>query len=172
MATCFPVPVLLYWLLLFCKQNKEARWPAEIDEECEGKVDVAQAIYDGLARGFRESKHGTQHWEGVLMFRRLLISATILIPNSQIQLCLCLALCLVFLNHHSSQRPFVHGVSNRSETFSLSLLCGVAAINLFKTAELNPEGPQVAILNCLELMEGMFVVLLIFFIVCMETAKK
>ncbi len=104
------------------------------------------------------------------MSRRLLISATILIPDSVIQLSVCLALCLVFLNHHLNRTPFSHDVSNKAEAFSLTLLCGVAAINLLKDLELNPESHRAVILSYLDLMEGIFVVLLIIFIIFFEAA--
>ncbi len=106
------------------------------------------------------------------MLRRLAISATILIPNALIQLSVCLALCLLFLFHQTHVKPFRHSVSNLAEGFSLSLLCAIAAINLLKAAflytELNPQGPQVEILTNLELLEIMFVVVLILFVVCFE----
>ena len=168
-AIYLPLPVLLYWVILFCKQTNENNPNADQNQENGDKLCIANAIYDGFAGGFRESNYGTQYWEAVLMLRRLLISATILIPDALVQLCVCLALCLVFLIHHLKRNPFVHSVSNEAETFSLSLLCGVAVINLLKDAELNPESHRAELLNHLELVEGMFVVLLIAFIVCFET---
>ncbi len=168
-ATYLPLPVVIYWLL-FCKQKKDKSPVTSHGQVHIEEVDVEKVIYDGFTGGFRESKHDTLYWEAVLMWRRLLISATILIPNNMIQLCVCLALCLVFQIHHLERKPFSHTVSNKAETFSLSLLCGVAAINLFKAAEINPEGIQVKIVNYLELMEGMFVVLLIMFIFFCEAA--
>ncbi len=96
-------------------------------------------------------------------------------PNALIQLSICLALCLIFLIHHLERKPFTHGISNKAETFSLSLLCGIAAINLLKAcflyAELNFQGSQAEILSYLELMEGMFVILLILFIVFFESVS-
>ncbi len=168
-AIYLPLPVLLYWVVLFCRQTNENNPNADQNQENGEKLGVANAIYDGFAGGFRESNHGTQYWEAFLMLRRLLISATILIPDALVQLCVCLALCLVFLIHHLERKPFSHTVSNKAETFSLSLLCGVAVINLLKDAKLNPESHQAELLNHLELVEGMFVMLLIAFIVCFET---
>ncbi len=167
-AIYFPSPVLLYWLVLYCKQNVIPRGGHGQPQNKE--LDVENAIYDGFTGGFRKSRKGTQFWEAVLALRRLLISATILISNSQIQLCVCLTLCLIFLIHHMERKPFLYHVSNKAETFSLCLLCGVAALNLFKAAEINPEGSQVEIIKFLQLLEGAFVVLLIIFIVCFETA--
>ncbi len=106
------------------------------------------------------------------MLRRLSISATILIPNALIQLTVCLVLCLAFLFHHTYIKPFRNNISNLAEGFSLSLLCGVAAINLMKSCFLytdaKPKGPQEEIMEFLQLVEIMSVVLLIIVIVCFE----
>ncbi len=174
MASCFPLPVILYWMTVSYKNNKiqELSQTTGSDQIKEGE----KAIYHGLMGGFRESEEGTQYWESVLMVRRLFIGATILIPNALIQLCICLALCITFLVHHSFVKPFRHYVSNKVEAFSLALLCGVAAINLLKAAflyaEISLKGPHGDLLQNLELTELLFVVFLIGFIVCFEVAYK
>ncbi len=172
-ATCFPFPVIIYWVLLSRKHKivHTSNTHNVVDED--RTANIEQMIYGGFKGGFSESDKGTQYWEAVLMFRRLLISATILIPNALIQLSICLVLCIVFLVHHLKIHPFKHNVSNMTETVSLSMLCGVAAINLLKAAflyaNINPEGPQVEVLNNLGLVETLLVVVLIMFILCLET---
>ncbi len=148
--------------------------------EEDDQADAESEIYDGFKGGFRETEGGAQYWETVLMLRRLAISATILFTNAMVQLTLCLALSILFLVHHLSQKPFVYIVSNQAETLSLSMLFGIAAINLLKAtvmySTISVEGPQKEVLLDMELMEIMFVVILIGFIVCSEaghmTAKK
>lgn len=169
LGNCFPLPAVSFWMILLMR----GRTAGNLQQKQSERSDGGEAIYDGFRGGFRESEKGTQYWEAVLMFRRLLISATILLPDALTQLSVCFALCLVFVFHHAYVKPFGHKGSNLSEGFSLCLLCVVAGINLMKAcfvfAELNPQGSQVKILQDLELMEDMFVVLLIIFIVCQET---
>ncbi len=185
LANCFPLPVLLYWVVLAKKQNRVHHQETDNENGVPDNVeaDVEKAVYDGFKGGFRESEGGAQYWESVLMLRRLAMSATILFTNAMIQLTLCLTLCLVFLIHHLKRKPFVHSVSNEAETLSLSMLCGIAAINLLKASVLysniKDAGPQEEILLNMELMEIVFVVILIGFIVFVEaghitakTAKK
>lgn len=171
LASCFPLPVVLYWLTLSHMSSKMKNQQSK-----QGPIQEAESentLYDAFKGGFRESEEGTQYWESVQMMRRLLISATILIPDSKIQLCVCFVLCIVFLVHHLCRNPFVHHVSNKSETFSLSLLCGVAAINLLKASylygEKDTQGTQVQMLRDLELIEKMLVVWLIAFIILLES---
>ncbi len=169
-ASCFPLPVILYWLYLSYKDQV-------IEDMTDNDAEKGeQVIYNGFMGGFRESEEGTQYWESVLMLRRLLISATILIPNPLIQLSVCLAMCMAFLVHHTHTKPFKNKFSNKAETLSLTLLCGVAAINMLKASflytEISLQGPQVEILRNLELMEILFVISLIGFIVFFEAALK
>ncbi len=166
LATLFPFPVVLYWSMLSCNNDTQG------ESEEEHKASSEKAIYDGFKGGFRKSPSGTQYWEAVLMLRRLAISATILIPNALIQLSVCSALCIAFLFHHAYVRPFRHSMSNLAEGLSLSLLCGVASVNLIKAsflyAEFSPQGPQVEILRNLKLMELMGIVILIVLTICFE----
>ncbi len=167
-ALVFPVPMLIVWGIKSMKKNQHCKNVGETLSKTE------MAIYDGFRGGYTESQNGTQYWEAVVMLRRLLISMTILIPNALIQLFVCLVCCVAFLIHHLVKKPFVYHVSNKAETLSLSLLCGVAAINLVKAsylyADANPQGPQVKIMNNLELFETVFLVLLIGFVGFSEVA--
>ncbi len=179
LANCFPLPVLVYWLQVLHKQKAvhdlEKANASVAQCSNNGNEDVEQAIYDGFKGGFKESEGGTQYWETVLMLRRLSISATILFTNSLIQLTLCLTLCIAFQIHHLTKKPFVHYISNNAETLSLSLLCGTAAINLLKAnvlySSVSVQGSQKEVLLDMELMEIMFVVFLIGFIVCCEAGQ-
>ena len=85
-----------------------------------------------------------RYWESFMILRRLLLGTTTLIPNTMYQMASCSDLCLIFLMHHFSAKPFV---SNKVESFSLLLLCLVSIINLFKSVYIQvsiiPEGPGV-----------------------------
>ncbi len=178
----FPLVSIVYWVILSCKAKRENVIANDVDAASEPALDDnkdgedGQVVYDGLKGGFRHSEGGTQYWECVLMIRRLLLSLTALIPNSMIQLSVCLALCVLFLVHHSRMYPFQHPVSNKAETLSLSLLIGTAGINLIKAFFLHfgidPQGAQVDIMMNLALIETMFVLFLLAFILCFETIFK
>ncbi len=170
LACCFPLPLLVYWVLVVLKkQTVEVQTTDQEDE-------IEKVICNGIRGGFRESKHGTQYWEMILMFRRLFISMTILIPDPSIKLSVCFGLCLVCLLHHAFRFPFVHSTSNKAETLSLSLLCGIAAINQNKASffytDINPDSHQMKVMRNLELFETLCVMLLILFIVSCETAGR
>ncbi len=166
-ACCIPLPFLLHLTFLLVQTQHDDHQSAD------STSDKTQCtIYDGLKGEFRESMEGTQYWEAVLMLRRLLIGMTMLIPDTSIQLCVCLALYITFLVHHLCRNPFEYHLSNNVETLSLSLLCGVAAVNLYKAcylyANTNPTGLQKEILQNLAFYETVCVVVLVGYIVCCE----
>ncbi len=167
-ACCFPLPALVFWC--FITPHKECKTHGDVHFN-----KVESAIYDGLTGGFRESDNDTQCWEGILMLRRLLIGSTILIPNISVQLTVCSALCLIFLIHHLYRNPFVHHISNRAETLSLALLCGIAGMNLVKTFVLfsdnNVQDSQWRILQNMNLFETLNVLFLIAFIASYEAVE-
>ncbi len=174
-GVCFPLLSSVYWSVSVCRQENK-RHNENIDHDQDNVDDENSAegiIYSGFKGGYRESTEGTQYWECIIMTRRLLLSATALIPNSVIQLSACLALCLSFLVHHVKTQPFKHIVSNKSETLSLTLLCGVAAVNLLKAALLSfgvdHEGAALARILNLALAEKVFILVLLAFILCFET---
>ncbi len=170
-ATCFPLPVLMYWIVLTLispkKKNDLVKAKDATDDE-----NKEQVVYDGFAGGYREIEQGTQYWECVMMFRRLLLSSTILIPNSMIQLCVCLFLCTTYLLHHIHVKPFIYNLSNNTETFSLTMLMGVAAINMLKACYnyvgAEDNGVMHKTMESLELIEIAFTFLLIAFIFLFE----
>lgn len=106
------------------------------------------------------------------MARRFILCATTLIPNPVIQLCASLALCLTFLLHHAHVKPFVFSLSNKTETLSLTLLVGVAAINLCKSIYIHlgvsPEGSHVEVMLNLGLLENMSVFFVLVYILLGE----
>ncbi len=164
-----PTMGLLYWLGIKVKRNGVDGSQGEKAQFC---GEQEKALYEEFVGGYSESERGTQYWECVVMVRRLLISATTLIPSSIIQLSASFALCLVFLLHHSHVKPFKYSISNKTETLSLSLLVAVAAINLLRACftylGVNPYGDQVEYMNNLGLLESMFVVFLFLFIILSE----
>ncbi len=175
-ACCFPLPFVVCWLFVDTKQQTYFKQQNENQTSHQTSSKMEKAICDGIRGGFRESKHGTQYWESVLMFRRLFTSVTILVPNPSTQLSLCFTLCVLSLLHHAYRNPFVHSTSNKAETLSLSLLCGIAAINFNKASYLytniNPNSLQANLMRNLELFEAMSVLVLIAFIVAHEMGSR
>ena len=174
-GVCFPLLSSVYWSVSVCRQENK-RHNENIDHDQDNVDDENSAegiIYSGFKGGYRESTEGTQYWECIIMTRRLLLSATALIPNSVIQLCVCLVLCFCFLFHHVRIYPFRHVVSNKAETLSLTLLCCTAGINLYKSAFLrygvDIEGESLNIILNFTLAEKMFMLVLLAFILCFET---
>ncbi len=173
LGICLPFPTLIFWWFLSVRQKHSES--QEHNKMKEDDTNVEEAIYNGFRGEYRESDEGTQYWEGVMILKRLLMSATILIPNALMQLLVCLALCLLYLVHHTAVKPFKSYIANHVETFSLTLLCSLAAINLLKASylhtDVNPQGSQVKILQTLELIEILSVFLLVMFAVILETSS-
>ncbi len=174
-GTFFPLPVLAYWVFNFLTMKRDAQSaPNNVSDDWD--VRCREAIHDAFGGGYRQSRGGTQHWECVLMVRRFVLCATTLMPNPVIQLCVCVALCLVFLLHHAHVKPFVFSLSNKAETLSLTLLVGIAFINFGKSIFLylgvNPQGSQINVMLNLGLLENMSVFFLLCYIVFGEIVLK
>lgn len=128
-------------------------------------------MFNRFKRGFKE-EGSAQYWECIVMFRRLLISSTILIPNSIIKESVGCIFCILSLIHHTSKQPFINTFSNKVETLSLTFLCGVAMINLIKSfyiqEGMTPVGTAEQIVKSISLIETLFLPLLLFFIALWE----
>ncbi len=128
-------------------------------------------MFNRFKGGYRQEGMAT-YWECVRMFRRLLISSTSLFPNSIVKEFICCVFCILFLIHHVGVKPFVHSLSNKAETLSLTFLCGVALTNCVKAVYIqegiSPVGVSEQIVQCLSFAETMFLPLLLLFIVAGE----
>ncbi len=160
-----PLPTFLYWL--FIKKTPTGKYG---NQSVNNKQNKIFNKFKGCYKEFGIAPF----WESIMILRRLLLGSTALIPNPVIQLSLCLTLSIFFLVHHEKVQPFKHQTSNKAEGFSLVLLCGVAFFNAYKAffihmglSALNDE-----ITNNLTLLETMFVLMLVFYIVVMEMKTK
>ncbi len=117
-----------------------------------------------------------QSWESVLITRRLLVGITILTPNTVIQLGMSSALCTMFLMHHVYKQPFVHPISNRVESLSLTMLCVVASMNLFKAFFIDtgsvPKGLNGSIVASVQLIESLCLLFQLLFVLVSEVGGR
>ncbi len=176
----FPLPFSVHWLYFMIKIQITQDKPSEskirdvwLDEK---SVDGQDEMLDRFRGGYRRAGGGAQYWESVMILRRLLLGSTGLFPSAFFQMILCVSLCVLYLAHHIYIQPFAHTLSNRAETVSLVLLCAVAVINFGKSIFLylgvNPQGFQVETMRHLGLLETMFILFLIFFIVVSEISSS
>ena len=178
----FPLPAVFHWPKKFLQVSDKVSHISIGTSSCESvsesdsdKTTESNEMFERFRGGYKESG-GAQYWECVMIFRRLLLSSTALIPHSFIQLNICLLLCTAFLVHHLRVYPFKYSKSNACETLSLTMLCFVAAINSYKssfiTYGISPHGSYKTIFVNLGLLESSFVFCLIFFIIFQEFVWK
>ncbi len=161
-----PLLFLCLWTIRFLRKGESKNLVKNKNS------DVIEEIIGALQGPYRETDGIALYWESVMIFRRLLLGATVLIPNPFFHLSVCCILCMVFLTHHIYKQPFLHRLSNLVETFSLCLLCFVAMMNLTKSIYINmgsvPEGPDVSLFNFLKMAEYSLILLLIGFTLVLE----
>ncbi len=169
-----PLPFLLYWLILsfYYKHQVQPLFTHRKDEE---KTVAEEKIFNKFKVGYRNTD-GAQYWEAVIMVRRLLLGATILIPNFLIKQCVCCILGLLNLSHHIYRLPFIHKTSNIAETISLIFLCVESIINLVKSfyiqSGLPPEGVAQDMIDILSVMETTFLPILLLSIILLEQIQR
>ena len=95
-------------------------------------IENSSKIVLGCFEGPFKPKGLTLYWEGIIEARKLILSLTIFINNIQLQLLLCLMICVLILIHHMKCCPFKENSSNWCETFSLCLLILFSLINFEK----------------------------------------
>ena len=201
LGTSLPLPFFIYWSLRLLIWRTElhsthlhaqqvakrmaAKWQRKVFPKKALFVNVAKTfevteerkMFNRFRRGYKD-RGGAQYWESIVMFRRLLLSSTILVPYDIIKLGLCCILCILFLIHHVYKHPFIHPLSNKVETLSLTLLCVAALINLVKSfyiqEGISPIGLSVQIIKIGSFVEMTFLPFLLLFILTLEilsTAK-
>ena len=153
--------------------NVEVKIIKQNSEESETVQNMNEEILNCFQGAYNNK---AKYWESVMILRRLLLGATVLIPNSIYQMASCTVLCLMFLVHHIYEKPFLYQLSNKIEFLSLFFLCLVSTINIFKSVYIDlgmiPQGASVNFFKVLRLLESLFVLVLILFIVILEIIKQ
>ncbi len=130
-ASFIPLPMLLYWGAKWVTQgcmsvNNPAPKPTSdsiATPSTAGHLSPVTSqpkhtkteldILETLRGPYRDDEDQvTIYWEAVVEFRRLIISALILIPNDVIRLLLATVACNAFLIHHNMIQPFKRVQSN------------------------------------------------------------
>ena len=187
-AACFfPLPMLLYWGVKSVIQSSMAgnnaaprdftptpstsQQPSPTTTQprhTKTGLDILQTL-QGPYRD--DEDQVTIYWGAVVEFRRLIISALILIPSDVIRLLLATVACNAFLIHHNMIQPFQRVQSNIVETISLLGLCIVSITGLlqamFTELEAIPRGIHADILNAMQWVSSVmgFIVILSIFMV-------
>ena len=179
-AGCFiPLPFAIVWIKMLCSMKNKVFWfsgknmkNANNCFDVTNMSDVTEEILGNLQGPYKTEQNISEYWESVMILRRLLLAATVLISNSVIQLGACLVLCCIFLVHHNYKQPFANLPSNYVESLSLMLLCVVAATNFFKSIYINlglsPEGIFMETLVVMKLIESLGIFVLIAFVLLLE----
>ncbi len=164
-----PLPALLCWIILLCKHKNKVE-----EIQTQGMNEDNIEMFCRFQGGYKNTGLAP-FWECVMILRRLLLSSTAMIPNSVVQLTVCLLLCGLFLIHHILIQPFHHSESNRAEGLSLFLLCAVALVNTFRAVFFYLGVSLYSLdnfMDILSLLEAMFVPALFFVIILMEAQFK
>ena len=182
LACIVPLPFLILWIL----SKRQLIVPNKVtmvkSNYTDGKITsdesptVPSEILNSFQRAYKISGMGSEYWESIIVFRRLLLGATALIPNSIIQMSCCALLCIIFQSHHFVVKPFINTNFNKAESFSLIMLCLVSVINLFKSVYIQmgviPDGPDVNILGSFTFAESLFILLLVGFVILLEITAE
>ncbi len=176
-----PIVSLVLWPLL-CKKNFKSAVASShhqqgapkktVESLSEESVDFRIEILTGFQGPYKTSRGETHYWESVMILRRLLLTATTLIPHPVFQVGTCGVLCLVFFWHHLYAKPFCLKNSNSVESLSLFMLTGSAMVNLIKATFVQlgiyPEGPNVQLVDGLLFFDDLQIVFLLCFIILLE----
>ncbi len=170
-----PLPILILWFVIWFthKQRKMCQVEDRSDKGSPGSsIECAsENILSSLQGPYIVTNRGSQYWESVLIFRRLLLGATMLISHYILRMYLCAMLCVLFLIHHIYTKPFKHKASNSIETVSLTLLCASAGISLIKSFYIHTGTIPVQsdlFFKMLKLVESLFLLLLVVLICLVE----
>ena len=141
------------------------------------KIDKVREVIMGALRGtYRMDDHTASCWEVIIIFRRLILSATALINNSIICTSFNLTFCMVFALHHVYIKPFRAASSNHIESLSLIFLCFVAFVNCLKSFYLemddNSQGPILSVLETFHSIEKLLIFVLTGFLLALEVYSK
>ena len=131
LACCFPLPFLLYWLILFLLCIK--RNAAHVDSATRkmSKRSVEMTLF-GCFKTPSEGSTLSLGWESVMIGRRLiLILFKTFVSDPMPRLLIMSFLCVLFLLHHAISQPFRDITANNLETISLLSLVLLGMANMF-----------------------------------------
>ena len=131
LACCFPLPFLLYWLILFLLCIK--RNAAHVDSATRkmSKRSVEMTLF-GCFKRPAEGSTLSLGWESVMIGRRLiLILLKTFVSDPMPRLLIMSFLCVLFLLHHAISQPFRDVTANNLETISLLSLVLLGMANMF-----------------------------------------
>lgn len=143
LACVFPLPYLLLAFIVYVNKvisksraGQEMKCRSSIADNKErnetSSSTVEHSVLGVLTAPFRTGKI---HWESVLIGRRFLLIMMGSVLKHALLRSVCLTiLCLVFLLHHMSRKPFVHFRDNVAETVSLATLVVIAVLNVGMTS--------------------------------------
>jgi len=149
LACVFPLPYLLLAFLVYVNkvisksragQEMKCKSSTADREECNetSSSTVEHSVLEVLTAPFRKPQDGRSgkiHWESVLIGRRFLLIMIGSVLKHAFLRSVCLTiLCLFFLLHHMSRKPFVHFRDNLAETVSLATLVVIGILNVGVTS--------------------------------------
>ncbi len=125
-ASFFPLPMLIYWTIMYTVRWRKVRKPKgkQLSGACTTILDSLQGPYreQGLIFG----------WEGIIEFRKLVFNLLTLVPNDVLRLTIGGFGCTLAFGHHIIVRPFKGVKDNLVESVSLGLLIMHAICHLSK----------------------------------------
>ena len=142
-ACFFPLLSLLYWAFTFLiARRKQANKTESLDTKAvanndspSNKITVTSSIEKVLYDSFKRPEDGGKlclGWESFMIGRRLiLILLGAFFSDPFPRLLIMNLLCVLFLFHHSTTRPFRDNFANTVETISLLFLTVLAFLNVF-----------------------------------------
>ena len=145
-ACLFPLPFVLY-LVVKVRTGMKSN-----DEESLVEDNVCKAILKNLTGSFKCISKHSMHWEGFLLFRRLiLVSAYSFIKDPIYKSYAIQVIQILILVHHVSIQPFRSKVLNVLETISLTILVMISGMNSFTifvyTHGIHEEGDYLLLLK-------------------------
>ena len=149
LACMFPLPYLLLAFIVYVNKiiskscaGQEMKCESSIADREENKdtssSTIEHSVLEVLTAPFckpQGGRSGRIHWESVLIGRRFLLIMIGSVLEHAFLRSVCLTiLCLFFLLHHMSRKPFVHFRDNLAETVSLTTLVVIAVLNVGVTS--------------------------------------
>ena len=150
----FPLPVIVYCIILSCKQ----RLPSNrvLTPDAKVVVDIIQGPYKVIT-----VFGGAICWGGVVVLRRtLLIVLYTFVQSSLLRSLLIFFLCLLYMFVHTAISPFTDYKSNIAESVSQGVLTLLSGLNLLKATidsqQTVPSWPTQNVLNIIHYVDMLF----------------
>ena len=149
-----PLPMLVFWLILYQMKWKHTQGMPIEDAEHDQPVIMlpkenrAEIIKEQILGIIEQpfinynNAESARHWEGILIFRRLVLSATAAFTTEPLLfITLQTVTCLIFLLWHIHVQPFGTKTANYLETISLSVLTVVGICHVIQATLLSAGVP-------------------------------